>query len=54
MIVCICNAINEKKIEEARASGASNAAGVYRHCGAKPQCGKCGSMIASIVQQKRS
>jgi len=45
MYICICNALNETKIESAFAAGAGSVADVYRACGVAPRCGKCGPEI---------
>ena len=39
--VCICNALNEKKVDAAVAAGATRPADVYAHHACEVQCGKC-------------
>jgi bacterioferritin-associated ferredoxin len=49
--VCICNAVNERAVREAVGRGCRTVGEVYRSCGARPQCGKCGIDIARIIRQ---
>jgi bacterioferritin-associated ferredoxin len=49
MIVCICNALNECKIRQAIAEGARNPAAIYKAHGCKPQCGKCGPDMKTMI-----
>ena len=41
MIICLCNNISEKEIDEAISRGSLKAADVYEALGCKPQCGSC-------------
>ena len=41
MYVCVCNAINERKVDEAISAGAHTVARIYKHHGCAPKCGKC-------------
>ena len=57
MYVCICNALNEKKlasaVDDACAIGRSDAPTVgegFRRCGERPQCGKCLTDIAKLIE----
>ena len=60
MIVCICNALNEETLAAAAkgavSAGASSCANgptvaqVFKQCGERPQCGKCLSHIAEIIE----
>ena len=51
MYVCICNAVNERAVREAIGRGCRTVGDVYRNCGVRPQCGKCGVQIARFIQQ---
>jgi bacterioferritin-associated ferredoxin len=51
MYVCICNAFTEKQVIAALDGGASTAAGVYRHMGCTPQCGKCVPSLRTMVKE---
>ena len=71
MIVCICNALNEKKLSDAArqasmgtgcgtdsdvsafSGDAPTVAEVFRICGERPQCGKCLSHVAQIIEEIR-
>jgi len=52
MYVCICNAINDKKLAEA-SQNARTVGEVFRRCGHKPQCGKCLNDVAQIIDDNR-
>ena len=41
MIICLCNNISEKEIEDAIERGSTKATDVYDALGCKPQCGSC-------------
>lgn len=49
MIVCICRAINEKKINQSIDGGAITAKQVYCSLGIKPKCGKCRPEIQQMI-----
>ena len=49
MIVCICRAINEKKINASIDGGARTAKQVYHSLGVKPKCGKCRPEIQEMI-----
>ncbi len=62
MIVCICNALNDKTLAAAAsepfADGCSSAhvptvGEVFRRCGERPQCGKCLTHVAQIIEETR-
>jgi bacterioferritin-associated ferredoxin len=51
MYVCVCNALSERDVGQAIASGRVNsAADVYRHFRAQPQCGLCQTMIEDLLR----
>jgi bacterioferritin-associated ferredoxin len=41
MFICVCNAITDKDIEDARAKGVTTHDEVFAHFGAAPRCGRC-------------
>jgi len=41
MYVCICNALNDRKVAIALNSGAKTVSDVFRHHGCSPRCGSC-------------
>jgi len=53
MIVCICNAFNERQVRQAASAGARKPADVYRALGVRPQCGRCGPHMCSVLEQAR-
>jgi bacterioferritin-associated ferredoxin len=48
--VCICNAFTEKQVCVALRKGISSPAGVFRHLGCAPQCGKCVPTVRCMVK----
>ena len=51
MIVCVCNAKNDRAVRDALqcTPGISTPAGVHRAMGCKPQCGRCLPALAEIA-----
>ena len=52
MIICLCNNISEKEIEDAIESGSTKATDVYDALGCKPQCGSCMDFIEDKILVK--
>jgi len=52
MYICICNALRDKELSAA-SSGARTVADVFRRCGRRPQCGKCLTDVAQIIDDTR-
>jgi bacterioferritin-associated ferredoxin len=52
MIVCVCNRLNEAKIREAIACGASSPDQVYAHNGVRKVCGTCQETIKALVEDE--
>ena len=52
MIICLCNNISEKEIDEAILRGSSKAPDVYESLGCKPQCGSCMDYIEDKITVK--
>lgn len=52
MYVCICNALKDRQLADA-SDGARTVADVFRRCGRRPQCGKCLSDVAQIIEDNR-
>ena len=52
MYICVCNAINEKKVAIAARDDARSVADVFRRCGARPQCGKCFTHMAEVIEEE--
>jgi bacterioferritin-associated ferredoxin len=50
MYVCICNAFTERQVSIAIHTGVSSPAGVFRHLGCAPQCGKCVPTVRCMVK----
>ncbi|MEM6834509.1 MAG: bacterioferritin-associated ferredoxin [Sphingomonadales bacterium] len=53
MIVCVCNALNEKKIRSAVAGGATTPARVHAANGTKVCCGMCVPDIHNIISAEK-
>ena len=51
MYVCLCNGVTDRQVRRAAACGITSARGVYRSLGVAPQCGKCVTMVKSILQE---
>ena len=41
MIICLCNNLSEKEIEDVIERGSTKASDVHDALGCKPQCGSC-------------
>ena len=52
MIICLCNNISDKEIEEAIERGSIKASDVYNALGCKPQCGSCMDYIKDKISAK--
>ena len=52
MIICLCNNISEKEIEDAIERGSKKATDVYDALGCKPQCGSCMDFIKDKILVK--
>jgi bacterioferritin-associated ferredoxin len=51
MYVCICNAITDKQIRRAAASGVTSLAGLQTELGVGAGCGTCSDHAASILHE---
>lgn len=54
MYICICNAINDRMVDEALTAGARSVARVYKHHECAPRCGKCIPLMREMVQESAS
>ena len=54
MYICICNALNEKRVRQAIENGARRPVEVYNALGCRPQCGQCALGIQEILHHDRS
>ncbi len=52
MYVCICHAVNEKKIKEHLDQGASHA-DLRRRLGVGSSCGKCHNFVCQLIERER-
>lgn len=53
MYICICNALRDKDLAAA-SGGARSVADVFKRCGRRPQCGKCLTDVAQIIEDARA
>ena len=53
MIVCICHAVNDRKIQEAVRNGATTVAKVTQRCKAGGDCGACRRDIKQMIDDHR-
>jgi bacterioferritin-associated ferredoxin len=51
MYVCICNALNDKKVKQALHHGATTPGSVFRHFECQVQCGKCVPTMREMAQE---
>lgn len=54
MFVCICHALNDKKVKSALDQGATTPASVFRHHKCQVQCGKCVPTMRSMASEHRA
>jgi bacterioferritin-associated ferredoxin len=54
MFVCICNAVNEKSIQQAVSEGAQNVRDVRRSLNVGSQCGKCVRQAHEVIEQAKA
>ena len=52
MIICLCNNISEKEIEDAIERGSTKASDVHDSLGCKPRCGSCMDYINDKILLK--
>ena len=52
MIICLCNNISEKEIDEAISRGSLKSSDVYESLSCKPQCGSCMDYIEDKITLK--
>ncbi len=53
MVVCHCNAVNDRRIREEILAGALDADDVKARCGAGARCGGCASVVEQILHTAR-
>jgi bacterioferritin-associated ferredoxin len=51
MIVCVCTATCERRLEAAVAAGADTPEKIERHCGAGGDCGACRPDIERLIER---
>ncbi|MFD1627526.1 (2Fe-2S)-binding protein [Azospirillum griseum] len=54
MYVCICNALNERKVQASLDNGATTPAAVFRQHGCQVQCGKCVPTLRAMTAEHRA
>ena len=54
MIVCLCNALTDTRLNEAVAQGARRPRDVYAACDCKAQCGTCTRMILGMIRETQA
>ena len=50
MYVCICNGLNERKVNEALTGGAVTVSRIYKHFGCAAKCGKCVPVMRDMLE----
>ena len=51
MVVCHCNAVNDRVIRSEIESGATDVADVAERCGAGAHCGSCQPVVERLLAQ---
>ena len=51
MYVCICNAVTDKQIRHAQASGVSDLRELAEHLGVATNCGSCAQLAEAILKE---
>lgn len=51
MVVCHCNAVNDRTIRAEIATGALDADAVANRCGAGARCGSCQPLVERLLAQ---
>lgn len=52
MIVCCCNAFNDRAVDAAISEGARSVAQVYKTIGVTPRCGTCKDVIRGLISSR--
>ena len=52
MLVCHCNAVNDRVIRELIATGEMDLEALIRHCGAGARCGGCLQTIQTMMESE--
>lgn len=52
MYVCLCHALTDRHVREARTRGASNVKQVFHSHGVKAECGKCCVCMKDILKEQ--
>ncbi|MGD2117353.1 MAG: (2Fe-2S)-binding protein [Chromatiales bacterium] len=50
MYICVCNAVNEKQLQQAISLGNSSIRELRRHLGFESCCGKCTACMRDMLQ----
>jgi len=51
MYVCLCHALTDRHVREARRTGAASVHQVFKSHGVKAQCGKCCGCMRDILDE---
>jgi bacterioferritin-associated ferredoxin len=51
MIVCVCHAVNDRKIKEVIQNGARSVSAIARSCRAGTDCGACCSSLRNMLTE---
>lgn len=52
MYVCLCHALTDRHVREARGAGANSVKQVFKSHGVKAECGKCCGCMKDILQEQ--
>ncbi|MEC8054997.1 MAG: (2Fe-2S)-binding protein [Pseudomonadota bacterium] len=54
MYVCICNALTDKQVLSAIASGCARPSEIYSRYQTAPQCGKCALKMNELIERQNA
>ena len=54
MFICICNAVNQRRIQTAIDQGSATVDCVYAACGVEPKCRSCAEAIQDMIDGRAS
>jgi bacterioferritin-associated ferredoxin len=54
VFVCICNALNDRTVRDIVSTGSATPAAIHRAAGCRPQCGRCLTDMAEMIDDHRT
>ena len=53
MYICMCNAFNDKQVDELLCKGVHTVSGIFNQLDCKPQCGRCVEYVRHMIRGHR-